>query len=130
MDMRGNVRFITGDAADIDSLFGAESICDIYANFSDPWTKNSQCDRRLTAPGFLNKYFKILVSGGSFRFKTDNVQLFEYSLDSVRSSDFELAYFTRDLHASEKSCDNIETEYEKNFSAKGFKINYLEAVKK
>lgn len=128
--LRGNVRFIPGDAADLDTLFECDSISDIFANFSDPWTKNSQSERRLTAPGFLNKYHKLLVSGGTFRFKTDNIQLFDYSLETVRSSDFELSYYTRDLHASERNDDNIETEYERNFSAKGFKINYLEAVKK
>ena len=129
VDLRGNVRFITDDAIDIDTVFGAESVSDIYANFSDPWTKNSQSERRLTSPGFLNKYYRILVPGGTFRFKTDNVQLFEYSLETVRSSDFNLSYYSRDLHNSDKNKDNIETEYERSFSAKGFKINYLEAIK-
>ncbi len=130
LDLRGNVRFISGDASDIDTLFCPGSISDIYANFSDPWTKNSQSERRLTAPGFLKKYYTVLGSGGSFRFKTDNVQLFDYSLDTVRASDFELTYYTGDLHSSEKNIDNIETEYERNFSSKGVKINYLEAIKK
>ncbi len=130
VDMRGNVRFITGDAESLEELFGPDSVSDIYANFSDPWTKNSQTDRRLTAPGFLKKYGVILRRGGSFRFKTDNIQLFEYSLETVRSSDLELTYYTHDLHASDRNGNNIETEYERNFSAKGFKINYLEAYKK
>ncbi len=130
MGMRGNVRFICGDADQIDILFNEQSISDIFANFSDPWTKSSQINRRLTSPGFLQKYNKILIPGGSFRFKTDNIQLFDYSLETVRSSELELIYYTYDLHSSEKNKDNIQTEYERNFSSKGFKINYLEAVKK
>lgn len=130
LELRGNVRFINGDAEDLAKMFSAGSVSDIYANFSDPWTKNGQANRRLTAPGFLKLYNTVLKSGGSFRFKTDNIQLFEYSLETVKESDLELTYFTKDLHASERNEGNIETEYERNFSAKGFKINYLEAFKK
>ena len=129
LDLRGNVRFINTDAASLESMFSEGSVSDIYANFSDPWTKNGQADRRLTAPRFLEIYYKILKPGGSFRFKTDNVQLFDYSLETVGASKLKLVYSTRDLHASEKNACNVQTEYEKNFTAKGIKINYLEAVK-
>ena len=129
IEMRGNVRFINCDAASLADIFPEGSISDIFANFSDPWTKNGQADRRLTAPHFLLLYHILLKSGGSFRFKTDNVQLFEYSLETVEASPLKLVYSTRDLHASEKNEGNAQTEYEKNFSAKGIKINYLEAVK-
>ena len=129
LDERGNVRFINSDAASLADIFAEGSVSDIYANFSDPWTKNGQADRRLTAPHFLDLYYKLLKTGGSFRFKTDNVQLFEYSLETVEASKLKLVYFTRDLHASEKNEGNVQTEYEKNFASKGIKINYLEAVK-
>lgn len=129
MDLRGNVRFINCDASELDKLFSPGSVSDIYANFSDPWTKNGQASRRLTAPGFLELYENLLIPGGTFRFKTDNIQLFEYSLETVKESKLELVYYTRDLHASEKNESNIQTEYERNFSVKGFKINYLEAKK-
>ena len=129
-ELCGNVRFIISDAERVDSVFSDESISDIFANFSDPWTKSGQSERRLTSPPFLKKYYKLLKGGGSFKFKTDNEKLFEYSLETVGASDFDLIYYTRDLHSSEKNADNIQTEYERNFSAKGFKINYLEAVKK
>ena len=130
LGMRGNVRFINADAENLDKMFEEGSVSDIFANFSDPWTKNGQADRRLTAPRFLETYYKLLKPGGTFRFKTDNVQLFDYSLETVKASKLELGFYTRDLHASEKNEGNIQTEYERNFSAKGIKINYLEAVKK
>lgn len=130
IDLRGNVRFIPGDAMDLPKMFLPETFDTIYANFSDPWTKNGQSERRLTAPHFLKIYNDLLIPGGTFAFKTDNVQLFEYSLETVKESDLELEYFTRDLHASEKNAMNIQTEYERNFTEKGFKINYLEARKK
>lgn len=130
MEMRGNVRFIPGDASNFGEMFNDGVFDTIYANFSDPWPKKGYENKRLTAPGFLKEYLRMLKPGGYFKFKTDNVILFEYSLEKVKESDFELVYYTRDLHNSEKNADNIETEYERNFSAKGFTINYLEAVKK
>lgn len=129
LSMRGNVRFISGDAADLDKMFAPATFETIYANFSDPWTKSGKEERRLTAPGFLKIYHELLMPGGFFKFKTDNIKLFEYSLETVRESELELVYFTNDLHHSEKNETNIQTEYERNFSSKGFNINYLEARK-
>ena len=130
IDMRGNVRFIPGDAMDLSKMFLPESFETIYANFSDPWTKSGQSEKRLTAPHFLKVYNELLTAGGYFKFKTDNVQLFEYSLETVKQSDLELVFYTTDLHNSERNAENIQTEYERNFTEKGFSINYLESRKK
>lgn len=128
---RGNVRFMVGDAADIVDYFGEGVFDTVYANFSDPWPKERYADRRLTAPGFLKKYLKVLRDGGIFRFKTDNADLFEFSLETLKAEEgFEITYFTRDLHNSEKMATNVMTEYERNFSEKGVNINYVEAYKK
>lgn len=129
LNSRGNVRFIRSDASVIGEIFPAESVETVYANFSDPWTKNGYASRRLTHEGFLKLYEKILVPGGSFCFKTDNVDLFEFSVESVRASALELVFVTDDLHASERNETNIMTEYERNFTGQGIKIHMLEARK-
>ena len=128
MDMRGNVRFLSGDAKVLPEWFAENTFDTIYANFSDPWPKSGYEDRRLTAPAFLAIYEKLLRDGGRFCFKTDNVDLFEYSVETVGASPFEITFLTRDLHASERAASNVMTEYERNFTAKGVKINCLEAV--
>lgn len=125
---RGNVRFLSGDAKTLPEFFPENTFETIYANFSDPWPKSGYEDRRLTAPGFLALYATLLKDGGRFCFKTDNAALFEYSVESVESSPFSLTFVTRDLHASERAVQNIMTEYERNFTEKGVKINCLEAV--
>ena len=125
---RGNVRFLSGDAKMLPEMFGENTFDVINANFSDPWPKSGYEDRRLTAPAFLAIYEKLLRDGGRFCFKTDNVGLFEYSVETVSASPFEITFLTRDLHASERAETNIMTEYERNFTAKGVKINCLEAV--
>lgn len=128
---RGNVRFMNCDATELCEIFDEESLETVYANFSDPWTKNGYANRRLTHPDFLKRYLRILKPGGKFCFKTDNVELFDFSLESVENKPgFELTFVSRDLHKSERAETNIMTEYERNFSSQGIKINCLEAVKK
>lgn len=99
-------------------------------NFSDPWPKKRNAKRRLTSPIFLEKYKTVLKPGARIYFKTDNIGLFEYSLETFGECGYTLENITNDLHASPLNAENIETEYERNFSAKGFSINYLEAFLK
>ena len=62
------------------------------------------------------------------KLKTDNDGLFDFSLESIGESDFELVSYTRDLDASEEfSRGNVETEYERNFKSQGVKIKALKA---
>lgn len=70
-------------------------------------------------------YSRLLVPGGKFCFKTDNRPLFDFSLEQIEESSFKIEYKTNDLHASEMNATNIQTEYERNFTEKGFKINML-----
>ena len=122
---RGNVRFTVGDAKELLASFPDSSVDSIYINFCDPWSKKGHTKRRLTYIEFLKAYSRILTPNGKLYFKTDNRPLFDFSLEEVQKSPLELEYHTFDLHASEMNDDNIQTEYERNFSAKGFKINML-----
>jgi tRNA (guanine-N7-)-methyltransferase len=129
MELRGNVRFRGGDAKNLGERFPANTFSCIYANFSDPWPKKGYESRRLTSPEFLKLYESLLIDVGYFRFKTDNVDLFEYSVETVSASPFEITFLTRDLHASEHNEGNVRTEYEENFASQGMKINMLEVRK-
>jgi tRNA (guanine-N7-)-methyltransferase len=122
-----NIRFIVGDINKLWELFGDGSIDRIYLNFSDPWPKKGHAKRRLTYRTFLEQYRRILKPDGSIFFKTDNRALFDFSLEEFRECGFRLENITYDLHNSEYSADNIMTEYERNFSEKGFPINRVEA---
>lgn len=125
-----NIRFDNIDAMNIDEYLPEHCIDAMYLNFSDPWPKKRNAKRRLTSPIFLEKYKKILKPGARIYFKTDNIGLFEYSLETFPECGYTLENVIFDLHSSPMNEDNIETEYERNFSAKGFKINYLEAFLK
>ena len=122
-----NVKFIIGDARNLKEYFPSSSVARLYLNFSDPWPKKGYAKRRLTHRSFLELYKEILVPDGEIVFKTDNIGLFEFSLEEFEAAGFKLKELTYDLHNSEYNDDNIVTEYEKNFSEKGFKINRVVA---
>lgn len=125
-----NVRFMMTDANKLTEVFEKGSVDRIYLNFSDPWPKAKHYKRRLTYKTFLDVYRYILKDGGAIYFKTDNAGLFEFSLEQFTEDNWELKNITYDLHNSEFASDNIMTEYEKNFSEKGFNIHRVEAYKK
>ena len=118
-----NVRFYIGDAKSLCELIPAHSVDCIYLNFSDPWPKKGHTKRRLTYRGFLEIYETLLKEGGVLKLKTDNVGLFDFSLEEFGAFGLEFLMQTRDLHNSEYAEGNVMTEYEKNFSEKGMSIN-------
>ena len=91
-------------------------------NFSDPWPKARHEQRRLTSKTFLEVYDKILKIDGDIEFKTDNLALFEYSVEAIPEASWKLSYMNFDFHNTEEAKDNIMTEYEEKFSSKGQKI--------
>ncbi len=117
-----NLRFIIGDAEKLVEWFPPHSVDRIYLNFSDPWPKSGHAKRRLTHRNFLEKYKNILKVGGELIFKTDNEGLFDFSIEEFEAFGLEMLWMTRDLHASDRAEENVMTEYEKNFSEKGFSI--------
>lgn len=119
-----NLRFIRGEAELITEYFAPGEIGRIYLNFSDPWPKKRTAKRRLPSKEFLRRYDAILAESGTIEFKTDNRELFDFAVEEVPFSSFEIAEITYDLHADPVMNEgNIMTEYEEKFSAKGNKIN-------
>ncbi|HBR32015.1 MAG: tRNA (guanosine(46)-N7)-methyltransferase TrmB [Eubacteriales bacterium] len=122
-----NIAFLNENADKIDIILPEKSVDKLYLNFSDPWPRKKNAKRRLTSPMFLERYKRILKDGARIYFKTDNTDLFEYTLETLNAAGFICENITNDLHASLMNETNIETEYERSFSALGYKINYLEA---
>lgn len=122
-----NLRLIRMDAGLIDEVFDKE-ISLIYLNFSDPWPKNRTAKRRLTHKNFLDKYESIFKDKRVIYQKTDNISLFEFSIESLSEYGYKLRNISLDLHNSNFK-DNIMTEYERKFNSLGIRINRLEAYK-
>jgi len=121
-----NLKLLVMDAAYLTSIFEPGDVERIYLNFSDPWPKERDAKHRLTHLNKLLVYKKILQLGGEVHFKTDNVKLFEFSLNQFALADFQLKNITFDLHQSVFT-DNVMTEYEERFSKQGKNIYRLEA---
>lgn len=117
-----NVLFVRMDAEYINDWFDAGEVDRIYLNFSDPWPKERHAKRRLTSRQFLARYDSILKQDGIIEFKTDNTDLFGFTLEEVPEAGWEIREMTRDLHNSKMNEGNIMTEYEKKFSGLGQKI--------
>ncbi len=129
-DRRGdNLRFIVDTADNLLKLFKPGTVDAVFLNFSDPWPKKGYAKRRLTHRRYLALYLNLLRDGGTLTFKTDNVGLFDFSLEEIEALGLKLDKLTRDLHSSEWGADNVMTEYEKNFSSQGYTINMLEFTK-
>ena len=124
-----NIRFICMDANDLPTVFAPAEVSRIYLNFSDPWPKDRHAKRRLTSTRFLERYNNILTPEGRVMFKTDNKDLFDFSLEQVEEAGWILENHTYDLHHSEYNEGNVMTEYEEKFSAKGNPICRLVAYR-
>ena len=122
-----NVRLLVFDINHIENIFAEAEVDRFYINFCDPWPKARHAKRRLTHRSFLSRYEKLLGNEGEIFFKTDNKDLFEFSLDEFQDSGWQLRNITYDLHQTD--LPNVKTEYEIRFSEKGQHIYRLEAIK-
>ena len=124
---RDNLFFVCMDAEKLAEVFAEGEVDRIYLNFSDPWPKARHEHRRLTSGRFMAVYDKVLKADGQVEFKTDNVDLFEYSLEAIPQAGWKIVYETHDLHSED--VPNVMTEYEEKFSSRGQKICKLTAVR-
>lgn len=122
-----NLKLVRIDANKLDLIFNKE-IDTIYLNFSDPWPKDRHAKRRLTSNIFLSIYDKVFKDRCRIVMKTDNLNLFNYSLDSLSNFGYDIIYQTNNLNCLDN--DNIMTEYERKFYNLGININKLEGIKK
>lgn len=119
-----NLYFLRMEAEDLPQVFAPGEAAGIYLNFSDPWPKDRHAKRRLPSKEFLARYDQILVPEGRIEFKTDNRDLFKFSLEQAEEAGWTVEQLTWDLHHDPAMMEgNVMTEYEERFSAKGNPIH-------
>ncbi len=121
-----NLRIIRLNALEIDEVFSKE-VDRLYLNFSDPWPKVRHHSRRLTSKIFLEKYDRIFKEEPLIYLRTDNEDLFSYSICSLSEYGYVFEAVTLDLHQYDHL---ITTEYEDKFSANGVLIKGFIARKR
>ena len=120
-----NLRFLCAFVEDARDLFPEGSLSGIYLNFSDPWPKARHAKRRLTYRNRLNNYALVVKEGGTLEFKTDNDDLYDFTLEEIRGTGYPILEETRDLHRSDYESRLTMTEYEKKFTYRGKTIKYV-----
>lgn len=121
-----NLLFIRMDARTLAEVFAKGEVDRIYLNFSDPWPKDRHAKRRLTSRQFLERYDQILSPEGRVEFKTDNRELFVFSLEEAREAGWKVLASTFDLHHDKELMQgNVMTEYEEKFSSMGNPIHKM-----
>lgn len=139
-----NVAFLRTRIEFIEAFFAPEEVSEIWLTFSDPQMKSENC--RLTSPLFLERYRKFLKKGGIVNLKTDSRFLYEYSKAVAEQNGLRILASTNDLYgtgrqdlsdcalrsvAGESAIDalfEVQTFYERMFTAQGYKITYLSFV--
>lgn len=124
-----NVFFVRARADQIDQLFTANSVQQIWLTFPDPFPRKRSAGRRLTSPDFLQAYAQILNQSGTLNLKHDNIDFFHWSLEQLVSEKWQIDQLSFDLHDSELSDDyKIMTTFEKRWLDQGFKTNFVRAT--
>ena len=125
-----NLLLVKYNVEQLDQIIKPEDeIEGLFINFCNPWPRLKHKKRRLTYYKKLEMYKSFLKPGAEIRFKTDDDELFEESIEYFEQSGYEITYITRDLHNSDVT-DNIVTEHEKMFSDEGINIKFLIAKQK
>jgi tRNA (guanine-N7-)-methyltransferase len=122
-----NVAFLRTRIDFIRSFFAAGEIEEIWITFPDPQLKRARQKKRLSGDLFLNMYRSFLKDEGRIHLKTDNLQLYNDTLDLVRYNQLHVEHLSTDLYIEgwNIEADSIQTYYEKSFLAEGKKIKYL-----
>jgi len=124
-----HLAFVRSPIAGITDLFAAQSVKELWITFPDPFPRKKTAKHRLTHPAFLQRYATVLTKDGVLRFKTDNRELFLWSLEQFVHQGWQLTELSFDLHKSDLADEyKVTTAYERRFMAEEIPINFLTAL--
>jgi len=122
-----NVAFLRTRIDFVNSFFARDEVSEIWITFPDPQEKRRRLKKRLPGAHFLNKYRAFLKDGGRIHLKTDNLQLYQDTLEMILYNGLEIEHSSTDVYSEGWNDErvSIKTYYEKRFLGEGIKINYL-----
>ena len=124
----GNVAFLRIKLEQILDFFSVDEVNRIWITFPDPQPRVGKENKRLTSKRFLDFYEQVCVTGSFVNLKTDNSDLFNYSIDEFKAHvNYELEQTTHDLYSQTRELQELDlkTYYELRFLSDGLKIKYL-----
>ena len=107
-------------------------VSEIWITFPDPFSRKRDAKRRLTSPRFLEIYKKILKPNGIINLKTDDLNLFNYSVETAVNENWQIKKTLNNIYTFNNLPPElqIKTFYEKKHIQAGKQIHYLEIIKK
>ena len=122
-----NVAFVRTRINLIEYFFGPDEVSEIWITFPDPHPRETRERKRLTSPQFLERYRKLVRKDGVVHLKTDNIIMFDYTLEVIRDEGLELLFSSEDVYGEglDNEVTRIRTFYEKKWLEHGTKIKYL-----
>ena len=122
-----NLLFLRIQIEDLLEYFSQKSVSEIWITFPDPYPRDKQIKKRLPSPRFLKMYKKILIPQGIIHLKTDNLNLFDYSIETIINNQGKIIEDIRDIYKIKNIPEILktETDFEKKHLKAGKTINYL-----
>ena len=123
-----NAAFLRTRIELIARFFEKGEVSEIWITFPDPFLRKSKANRRLTSDHFLEQYKRILANGGLVHLKTDEPNLYDFTLEVLaENKDYTLLYHDDDIYSKALPMPELElkTFYEKQHLAAGKTIKYI-----
>jgi len=121
-----NAAFLISGAEKLADIFSEEKVDEIFIPFPDPHYPRKS-SKRLISQNFLNIYKSIVTTNAKIHLKTDNEELFKYTLLVLEKENCTIHFATSNLY-SEQVLDHhhiIKTKYEKQYMEEGKEIKYI-----
>jgi len=129
-----NVAYLRTRIDFIDRLFAKDEVAEIWIIFPDPQPQKDR--KKLTSPLFLDRYRNILKAGGTVNLKTDNLPLWEFTMEVIAEQKLTVFGQSTDLYADletkvspflneREDVLRIRTYYEGLWLKEGRKINFV-----
>lgn len=126
-----NVRFVYDSARTAKDLFGPGEVDVLHINFPTPFPRKKQAENRVTSGARLMEYRSALGGAGQLHLKTDSQPLFDFTLEQLAATGYEVVWLTRDLHANPRGAtpqDLTMSAYEERLVEQGARVHALHAV--
>ena len=123
-----NVAFLRTRIEFIGSFFAPGEVDQIWITFPDPQMNKRRVNKRLTAPGFLERYAQFLRPDGIIHLKTDSGHLHNYTRAVLEANGIVPTVCCDDIYGKgiADARLSIKTTYETRFLAEGLPITYLQ----
>lgn len=119
-----NGRVCRVHAFNIDTLFEAGEVDDIFMHFPDPWTSPRKPKNRMINGRMARVFWSLQKPGARFELKTDSQEFYDWALEHMSAVDYRPLLQSRDWHRDSRSQGAVRTQFENIFTRQGLPIYY------